>query len=219
MVKPTGGGADCEGVAAPEAEPVARDARPLTPSVSDEVLRRARQGDREALADLFRAFQPGLLRFLRSLATSEADDVAGQVWIEVARSLARFEGAADDFRRWLYTIARRRMIDAFRVGGRRLEDYVSDPPELSRSEGPEDAGSELEWAESVLRRLPPNQAEVVLLRTIAGFTVAEVATITGRTPGAVRVLAHRGLARVLEILTEADLLPRGVTPVTSAAME
>jgi DNA-directed RNA polymerase specialized sigma24 family protein len=49
--------------------------------------------------------------------------------------------------------------------------------------------------------------------------VAEVATITGRTPGAVRVLAHRGLARVLEILTEADLLPRGVTPVTSAAME
>jgi hypothetical protein len=48
---------------------------------------------------------------------------------------------------------------------------------------------------------------VVLLRAVAGFSVAEVAQMTDRSPGSVRVLAHRGLQRVLELLAEQDLLP------------
>ena len=180
---------------------------------------RAARGDRGALEDLFRAYQPGLLRFLRSLAISHAEDVAGQVWVEVARSLARFEGTGDDFRRWLYTIARRRMIDAFRTDRRRLEDSVEAVPDRRGSDAPEDASDRLEWAEAVLRRLPPNQAEVVLLRIIVGFSVAEVAAITDRTPGAVRVLSHRGLASVLEILAEEKIVPVRVTTATCSAME
>ena len=46
---------------------------------------------------------------------------------------------------------------------------------------------------ALLARLPPDQAEVVALRVIAGLDVAHVAEITGRRPGTVRVLAHRGL--------------------------
>jgi RNA polymerase sigma-70 factor (ECF subfamily) len=133
------------------------------------------------------------------------------VWIEVARSLTRFEGSAIDFRRWLYTIARRRMIDAFRAGERRLEDAVGAPPERGTFDAHDDPARGVAWAEQVLRRLPRSQAEVVFLRAVAGLDVNEVAEITGRSPGAVRVLDHRGLNRLRELLSNEELVPTGVT--------
>ncbi len=193
----------------PITDVVQRDASDDTAATGGDVFARARSGDRDALGVLFRTHHPPLLRYLRGLAVSHAEDVAGQVWIDVARGIGRFSGGDADFRRWLFTIARRRMIDAYRAAGRRPEDPVADVFDEADA-GPAHAGGDpqdvvaerLEWAETVLRRLPPTQAEVVLLRVVGGFSVPEVAEMTGRTTGAVRVLAHRGLARVLELLAD-----------------
>ena len=170
--------------------------------LSDATIALAKQGDREALAAIFREHHPAVLRYLKGLAISHADDVAGQVWVDVARSLARFEGDDNDLRRWLFTIARRRMIDAFRADARRADEPSAELPAGPAAEGADASIERLEWAEDVLRRLPPVQAEVVMLRVIVGLSVAEVAEIVDKSPGAVRVLAHRGLARVLEILAD-----------------
>jgi RNA polymerase sigma-70 factor (ECF subfamily) len=186
----------------------------MTPG--DDVLRRAASGERDALGELFREYHPGLLRFLRGLAVAHADDVASQVWIEVARSLPRFRGGPTEFRRWLYAIARRRMIDAFRADGRRLEDSVGALPEHGVDITQEDSA---EWAQRLFRRLPRSQAEVVFLRSVAGFDVEEVARITRRSQGAVRVLAHRGLTRLRELLADEELLPVGVTLGPAPSME
>ncbi len=80
------------------------------PSVFD----RARVGERDALAELWRNHNAAVLRYLRARRTVSADDVASQVWIDVATSIHRFEGEADDFRRWLFTIAHRRGVDSVR---------------------------------------------------------------------------------------------------------
>ena len=63
-----------------------------------------------------------------------------------------------------------------------------------------------------MRRLPPLQAEVVLLRVVAGLPVSEVADVLGRTPGAVRVAAHRGLRALADLVA-----PGGVTLAEAAA--
>jgi RNA polymerase sigma-70 factor (ECF subfamily) len=179
---------------------VSRD-EALWVATSGDVLRRAATGDDAAIAVVFRVHQPRLLRFLRSLGPAYAEDVAQQVWLEVARALPRFEGDAEDFRRVLYTIARRRMIDAFRASGRRLDDPAGDDlPEATAPDGPEVHLDRVAWAEAVLRRLPASQAEVVVLRVIEGFSVDEVAEMTGRSPGSVRVLAHRGLHAITRLL-------------------
>jgi RNA polymerase sigma-70 factor (ECF subfamily) len=212
LLKPSTDQADPSQVAPEHDQPADQVHSAEATLVSTEVLRRAGDGDREALGEVFCAFQPVLLRFLRGLAVTHADDIAGQVWIEVARSLPRFEGGDTEFRRWLFTIARRRMIDAFRAGERRMEDPVGEPPERQVRDAADDAAGSVEWAERMLRRLPRSQAEVVLLRTIVGLSVDEVAVIVQRSPGAVRVLAHRGLTRLRELLSEEeDLLPAGVT--------
>jgi len=60
---------------------------------------------------------------------------------------------------------------------------------------------------AAIRRLPPLQAEVLMLRLVAGLPSDVVAELVGSTPGAVRVAAHRGLKRVSQ-----ELAAVGVTP-------
>jgi RNA polymerase sigma-70 factor, ECF subfamily len=53
---------------------------------------------------------------------------------------------------------------------------------------------------ALLRRLPVDQAEVILLRVVSGLSAARVGGIVGKRPGTVRVLQHRGLRRLAELL-------------------
>ena len=186
------------------------------PEVLDVALQRARRGDRDALGEVWRAVNPSVLRFLRGRGCASPDDVAAQVWIEVARGLDRFDGGGGDFRRWLFTIARRRAVDELRRQGRRAEDAWPEPPVVA-CDGPAGAVEGLDWALATVRRLPPEQAEVVLLRVVVGLDVGEVAQLVGKSAGAVRVLAHRGLKRLGELLgAEAQI---AVTQPTVPAMD
>jgi RNA polymerase sigma-70 factor (ECF subfamily) len=63
---------------------------------------------------------------------------------------------------------------------------------------------------ALVAELPPDQAEVVALRVLGSLEAAEVARILGKRPGAVRVLAHRGLRRLAKRMEAAGLV-RGVT--------
>jgi len=60
-------------------------------------------------------------------------------------------------------------------------------------------------AVALLAGLPTTQAEVILLRVVAGLDTETVAELVGRSPGAVRVAAHRGLRRLAEIVAEAGV--------------
>lgn len=183
-------------------------------------LMRARDGDQDAFASLWRAYNPSVLRVLQAMAgRQEAEDLASTVWVEVLRSLEAFHGTEDGFRGWLFTIARRRLIDLRRRDARR--------PQVARYGTEERAGNEEDPATQVendmttaealalIGSLPDDQAEVILLRVVAGLDVAQVAAIIGRKPGTVRVMAHRGLRRLaaeLEKRSDASGSGTGVTP-------
>jgi RNA polymerase sigma-70 factor, ECF subfamily len=168
----------------------------------------ARVGDREALAELWRTHQAPLLRYLRSRRTPSPDDVASQVWIDVASSIARFEGDDDDFRRWLFTIAHRRSVDAIRRVVRTSEPR----PMLAVRAADHAAGADLEHddhdaldrAIALLAALPDDQAEAVMLRVVNDLPTADVAAVMGISQGNVRVLVHRGLMRLRRKLSVTD---------------
>jgi RNA polymerase sigma-70 factor (ECF subfamily) len=166
----------------------------------------AAEGEHWALTQLFRAYQPMIIRYLRGQEPGMADDLAGEVWLAVARRLHQFRGDERGFRRWLFTIARCRLIEHRRKVARRRTDPVAherlDRP--VRSAGGGDPAEVLvdqltaqEAVDRIVADLTPDQAEAVLLRVVAGFDVSETARIMGRSPGSVRVLCHRAL-RVLE---------------------
>ncbi len=162
------------------------------------MLRAAATGDETAFARLWRDAHPPLLRYLRVLAGGAAEDVAGEVWLEVARGLARFRGGEQEFRGWLFTLARRRATDMRRRDARRPVRLTDDVEELDRPGDDDTAMAALdnlstEAAVALIASLPRDQAEVIVLRVIAGLDVGQVARIVGKRPGAVRVAAHRGL--------------------------
>ena len=174
------------------------------------VLAAAQEGSEAAFSQLWRDGNPALLRYLRVIAPESAEDVAGDTWLQVVRGLAGFRGDEQAWRAWLFTIARRRTIDEGRRRARRVASPLDGVPvaQLPKMQDAADAAIEqlaTRSAMGLLTRLPPLQAEVILLRVVAGLGTEAVSELVGRSPGAVRVAAHRGLKRLAEILAEAGV--------------
>jgi RNA polymerase sigma-70 factor, ECF subfamily len=165
--------------------------------VLDDALARASTGDEAGFLQLWRALQPRLLRFLRVLGCDDPEDVASETWLQVVRDLHKFSGGEEDFRRWLFTIGRHRVIDAARARSRRpAVPTMSGLDILADHQLVEDQvldGMSVQGAVAILTRLSPDQAEAVALRVIAGLETPDVARILGKSAGAVRVALHRGL--------------------------
>jgi RNA polymerase sigma-70 factor, ECF subfamily len=180
-----------------------------------DVLRAAAGGDETAFARLWRENQPPLLRYLRVVTGDAAEDVASEVWLEVSRALPRFRGDEKDFRGWLFTTARRRVIDLRRYDTRHPMLLGDDPVGLEQQHAPDDtAAAALERmstdaALEMIASLPREQAEIIVLRVIGGLSAPEVARIVGKRPGAVRVAAHRGLRMLASRLSAVS--DQGVT--------
>ena len=177
------------------------------------VIGGAKTGAEWAITALYREFAPGLLRYLRAQAPADGEDLASEVWMNVAAGVGRFQGDEAAFRCWLFSIARRRLID-FRRREQRRQTMLSslEPTVASDAVDPEARAlmaSESEAALAHIATLPPDQAEVVLLRVVAGLDAEAVAAILGKKAGAVRVLQHRALKRLSERLVrerrEADV--------------
>lgn len=173
------------------------------------MLDAAANGDQAAFARLWRDVHPALLRYVRVLTQNEtlAEDVAAEAWVDVTRRLGDFVGEESAFRGWLFTLARRRAIDAWRRAERAPVHLTPDHTELDRPGAHDTAGSALERmstqrALELIATLPRDQAEAIALRVIAGLDVKEVARLLGKRPGAVRVAAHRGLRTLATRLTE-----------------
>jgi RNA polymerase sigma-70 factor (ECF subfamily) len=165
----------------------------------DDALRRARAGDESGFVELWRELHPRLLRYLRVRSGSNYEDVAAETWLHVIRDLPSFIGTADGFRAWLFTLARHRAIDSARAAAARPAMPVPDFSGVGRQPTAAPADTEAidkistERAIDLVKELPSEQADMVMLRVVAGLDVATVADIVGKSPGAVRVSVHRGL--------------------------
>jgi RNA polymerase sigma-70 factor, ECF subfamily len=181
-----------------------------------DVLQAAREGSHRAIAVLWRELHPRLLRFLRGLDPVAAEDVEAETWLVAARDLANFDGDEKRFRAWMFTIARNRLIDWRRREARRrsiaLAPEVLDPP---ADDDPAVTALDVVSAEAALALiracLSRDQAEVILLRVVGGLDAGEVAAILHKRPGSVRVLQHRGLRRLAELIAWDAPERRGVT--------
>ena len=169
------------------------------------VLDAAAAGDEAAFRVLWRDLQPALLRYLDALAPGAGEDLASETWLRVVDGLARFSGDERDFRAWVFTVARHRAVDRWRRRTRRHDELV---PLDALADLPALDAISTRAAVALVATLPRDQAEVVLLRVVAGLDVAQVAAITGKRPGTVRVLAHRALRRLAQRL-DADARVRG----------
>lgn len=183
---------------------------PVTDGGADFTLRmaRAQGGDLDAVNDLYRQYAPAVRGYLRGHGAVDPDDLTSDVFVDVLRNLVSFRGPEEAFRTWVFVIAHRRLLDERRRIGRRRTDAV-DPDRMRGlvvATDP-DAGERAldrigtERALRLLDALTPAQRTVVLLHTIGGLPLRQVAGIVGKQHGAVKGLhrrALRSIARTLE---------------------
>ena len=149
-------------------------------------------------ASLYLDLAPAVRSYLRAQGVRDADNLLGEVFFHVARSIDKFRGDADDARRWVFTIAHHRLVDhRRRLAVRPVEVWVAPPDRPAPIDVEASLDPELLTA---LAELTDQQREVVLLRFVADLSLHEVARITGRPVGAVKAMQARALARLASLL-------------------
>jgi RNA polymerase sigma-70 factor (ECF subfamily) len=160
------------------------------------------------------------------VAGPSAEDVAADTWVGVVRGLGRFSGDESAFGAWVFTIARARLRDEQRRSYRRPVPVEAEELLADVGRGPDPADHAVEAAGSaaalaLIATLPAEQAEVVILRHVIGFDIAQTAQILGKRPGAVRTASSRGLSRLRTALGDEvqDLSGPGVTNLRLRAID
>ena len=172
------------------------------------------RGDHDALALLYRELNPRLLRYLRHHAGPVTEDLASEVWLALAPQIEGFPGTFPNLQALMFSIAHRRVVDEFRCRGRApARAPIDEALDLAAAdtEDPETVAVEQVTAqgavELLVRKLPADQAEVVLLRVLGDLDVEQVAEIVGKSKGAVRIAQHRALHRLQQAFAERVVTP------------
>jgi RNA polymerase sigma-70 factor (ECF subfamily) len=165
-------------------------------------MRQAQKGDQAAYAALLSAVRPWLVRFFAKRGQMAAlDDLVQETMMTLHEKRHTYD-PDQPFLPWLSTVAKHRWIDHLRKVSRRMEIEFDD--EMSVPFFDTDMTASRDVA-TLLKRLPPAQAEVIGLVKIREMTIEQAAQQTGHTPSSVKVMIHRGLKRLLAVAKEEDM--------------
>lgn len=171
------------------------------------VLADAKAGRQEAFTSLFIWIGRPLLGFLRAQGLNDPDGAANEVLARAFRRIGAFEGSAEQFRSWIFTIARNQVIDDRRRAGRRVQTDGLALVDLERVGEAAPAADEralatagMEELAVLLDRLSADQREVLTLRVIADLSIEQVASVMGKRAGAIKALQHRAIESLRRLL-------------------
>jgi RNA polymerase sigma-70 factor (ECF subfamily) len=166
----------------------------------------AKEGDRRALEELYLLHFDRIYSYLQLSVGNrhDAEDLTNQTFIKMLESIDRFIWRQAPFSAWLFRIAHNLAMDHFRAGRRWQPE--EDPPESPDAveASAEDAAMHTIGRQSMLgmiQDLSHDQQQVLTLKFVFNFSNGEVATILGKTEGAIKSLQHRALATLQRQLT------------------
>ncbi|MFN8534797.1 MAG: sigma-70 family RNA polymerase sigma factor [Dehalococcoidia bacterium] len=180
------------------------EGRSGTPEELDAAIGRARVGDAEAFGVLYDAFVDRIFRYARIRVGNDldAEDLTEQVFLRAWQAIRRYEDRGKPFVAWLYAIAGNVVVDHFRGQRARAPldpNLVDDAPNTDPVHMSEQ-DSRRRALERAIRRLSPDQQQVVIMRFIEGYSPADVAEAIGKREGTVRVIQHRALSTLRSLL-------------------
>ena len=171
----------------------------------DEVVSLATSGDVNAFGELYDRYVERIYNYIyyRTSNHVDAEDLTERVFIRAIQHIKKYENRGLPISAWLYRIAHNLVANWYRDNSRRQEipidtfdftlQYQGELPEVAvlRSE-------EREQLMSVIRELPEERQQLVILKFVDGLTNAEIGKIMGRTEGAIKSLYHRTLTSLRE---------------------
>lgn len=170
-----------------------------------QLIERAKAYDEQALDKLYRRHADDIYRYIyyRVGDSSTAEDLVGDVFINMLEGLASYEYTGAPFESWLYRIAHARVVDHYRRQEVRQTTELDEGLAGDERVNPDTlAGSRDRFrrAWDAMQRLTNDQQHVLALRFFAGYSVAETAEVLGKTEGAVKSLQYRALVSIRRLL-------------------
>ena len=173
------------------------------------LVERAQAGDRDALEELYLIHFDRIYSYLHVSVGNrhDAEDLTTQTFLRMLESIGKFRWQSAPFSAWLFRIAHNLAMDHFRARRRwQPEEEVPEPP------GEEEPSAELQAMHSIGRQsmlaliedLSSEQQQVLTLKFVFNFQNADVATILGKTDGAIKSLQHRALVSLQKQIQEAQ---------------
>jgi len=165
----------------------------------DIVLSRASQGDKDAFGELYERYAERIFNYIyyRTGNVHDAEDLTARVFQRAMNHIQNYIDRGVPFSAWLYRIAHNLVANWHRDRSRKQEIPIDDVPILpSRGDHPETSLVRTEEQDALLRlirRLPPERQNLLILKFVENLSNAEIGQIMGRSEGAVKSLYHRTL--------------------------
>ncbi len=173
----------------------------------------AKAGDQAALSELYQTYFPRLYRYIlaRTGNSYDAEDLTEEVFMRVLEAIKRFEHRKAPFSAWLFRIAHNAVISQRRKETARGRSSQLNDGMPVDSAGPEELVEKRVALDEVMqaaKSLPDAQRRVISLRFAAGLTVAETARAMGKGEGNVKVIQHKAIVKLREMMGQPKKQPR-----------
>ena len=167
----------------------------------------AKAGDEAALAELYSLYFPRVYRYILARMGNpyDAEDLTEEVFLRVLDAIERFQWREAPFSAWLFRIAHNAVISQRRKDGARGRSSPLSEALPVDSQGPEEMVENRLALNEIMKAaetLPEAQRRVISLRFAAGLTVAETARAMGKGEGNVKVIQHKAIAKLREMLAQ-----------------
>lgn len=173
----------------------------------EALLDRAVNFDEAALSELYDRYETKIYSYIYRRTSDQvlSEDLTAQVFLKMLEAIQSERAWHSSFSGWLYRIAHNLVIDHYRARDRQKQVSIDDVPFMPDSgTGPVRAAElalDAEALRSAMRRLTDDQAQVLTLRFLEGYSFGEIADMMDKTEGAVKALQHRAVATLRQLLS------------------
>jgi len=177
---------------------------------ADQVLlvQRAISRDADAFGRLYDMYVNRVYRhiYYRVGNIADAEDLTQQVFLKAWQAIDRYKKTASPFLAWLMTISHNLVVDFYRTKKAKtyLEAEVTADEPTSSLERVAEARFEQQRLRRAILQLRSDQQQVILLRFVEGYQYAEIASLLGKSEGAIRVILHRALVALRRMLEKEE---------------
>ena len=177
----------------------------------EEVLARASQGDRDSFGQLYERYVERIYNYVyyRTGNSHDAEDLTARVFQRAMNHIKNYTDRGVPFSAWLYRIAHNLVANWHRDRSRKQEIPLDELPILpTKGDHPERNLVRSQEQESLLRmirKLPPERQNLLILKFVENMSNAEIGAIMDRSEGAVKSLYHRTLLALRDQLEDQNL--------------
>ncbi|MDH3324731.1 MAG: RNA polymerase sigma factor [Candidatus Peregrinibacteria bacterium] len=170
----------------------------------EKLVQKAKKGDEKSFAKLFDVFYDKIFRYVRfRVDAPDTEDLVSEVFLKTVQNIQKYSKTHNaKFSSWIFRIAHNSVIDFYR----KKRDFlgIDNDPETEdffiqikdESPTPDEHTQqtiEIKKMHEVLKLIPANHREILVLKFLEGFSNTEISKITGKSEGNIRILQLRAL--------------------------